>query len=119
MLLSRLAFRAFSLFFAREVQPRMPMAVIIAFFSSSLSEEETTAAAMKVLWAWVKKYGIPKALYVDWKNVYITQREPTVEEQLAGELPLTQFGRACHKLGIEILAAGYHKGNENHNRQPP
>jgi len=70
-----------------------------------LSEEETTRAAMKVLWAWVKKYGIPKALYVDWKNVYVTQREPTVEEQLAGELPLTQFGRACQKLDIEIITA--------------
>ena len=70
-----------------------------------LSEEETTAAAMKVLWAWVKKYGAPKALYVDWKNVYITQREPTMEEQLAGELPVTQFGRACRKLDIEIITA--------------
>lgn len=70
-----------------------------------LSEEETTAAAMKVLRAWVKKYEIPKALYVDWKNVYVTQREPTVEEQLAGELPLTQFGRACQKLDIEIITA--------------
>jgi len=37
--------------------------------------------------------------------VYITQREPTLEEQLSGELPLTQFGRACKKLGIEILPA--------------
>jgi transposase len=71
-----------------------------------LSEEETTVAAMKVLWAWVERYGIPKALYVDWKNVYVTQREPTLEEQLAGELPLTQFGRACQKLGIEIITAG-------------
>ena len=70
-----------------------------------ISEEETTVAAMKVLWAWVERYGIPKALYVDWKNVYITQREPTLEEQLAGELPLTQFGRACQKLGIEIVPA--------------
>jgi transposase len=70
-----------------------------------LSEEETTRAAMKLLRAWVKKYGIPKALYVDWKNVYVTQREPTVEEQLAGELPLTQFGRACQKLDIEIITA--------------
>ena len=70
-----------------------------------LSEEETTVAAMKVLWAWVERYGIPKALYVDWKNVYVTQREPTVEEQLAGELPLTQFGKACQKLGIEIITA--------------
>ena len=70
-----------------------------------ISEEETTVAAMKVLWAWVEKYGIPQALYVDWKNVYVTQREPTLEEQLAGELPLTQFGRACQKLGIEIITA--------------
>ena len=70
-----------------------------------MSEEETTVAAMRVLWAWVEKYGIPKALYVDWKNVYVTQREPTLEEQLSGELPLTQFGRACKKLGIEILPA--------------
>jgi len=70
-----------------------------------LSEEETTRAAMKVLWAWVERYGVPRALYVDWKNVYVTQREPTLEEQLAGELPLTQFGRACQKLGIEIITA--------------
>jgi len=70
-----------------------------------LGEEETTVAAMKILWVWVERYGIPKAIYVDWKNVYITQREPTVEEQLAGELPLTQFGRACRKLDIEIITA--------------
>ena len=70
-----------------------------------ISEEETTGAAMKVLWAWVERYGIPRALYVDWKNVYVTQREATLEEQLAGELPLTQFGRACQKLGIEIITA--------------
>jgi transposase len=70
-----------------------------------LSEGETIVAAMKVLWAWVERYGIPKAIYVDWKNIYVTKREPTVEEQLAGELPLTQFGRACQKLGVEIITA--------------
>ena len=70
-----------------------------------MSEEETTVAAMRVLWAWVEKYGIPRALYVDWKNIYLTKREPTLEEQLSGQLALTQFGRACQKLGIEILPA--------------
>jgi transposase len=70
-----------------------------------MSEEETTVAAMEVLWAWVEKYGIPKAIYVDRKTVYITQREPTMEEQLAGEEALTQFGKACQKLGIETVAA--------------
>jgi len=42
---------------------------------------------------------------VDFKNVYITTREPTIEEPLRGECPLTQFGNACKKLGIEILGA--------------
>lgn len=71
-----------------------------------MSEEETTKSAMEVLWAWVLKYGIPQALYVDHKNVYVTGREPTLEEQLSGDIPLTQFGRVCKKLGIEIIPAG-------------
>ena len=70
-----------------------------------LNEEETIVAAMEVMWAWIERYGIPKAIYVDWKNIYVTKREPTVEEQLAGELPLTQFGKACRKLDIEIIMA--------------
>ena len=70
-----------------------------------MRREETTKAAMEVLWAWIEKYGLPRSLYVDRKTVYITGREPTLEEQLAGEKPLTQFGRACRKLGIEIVAA--------------
>ncbi len=70
-----------------------------------MRREETTKAAMEVLWAWIEKYGVPLALYVDRKTVYITDREPTLEEQLAGEEPLTQFGRACRKLGIEIVPA--------------
>lgn len=71
-----------------------------------MREQETTKAAMEVLWGWIEKYGVPRALYVDRKTVYITDREPTVEEQLAGKEPLTQFGRACQKLGIEIVSAG-------------
>ncbi|MCL0060644.1 ISNCY family transposase, partial [Dehalococcoidia bacterium] len=72
---------------------------------SLMRREETTKAAMEVLWAWIEKYGVPRSLYVDRKTVYITGREPTLEEQLAGEEPFTQFGRACRKLGIEIVTA--------------
>lgn len=70
-----------------------------------LAPQETTEAAMTLLRLWIERYGIPVALYTDRKNVYITGREPTVEEQLAGDKPLTAFGKACHKLGIEIIAA--------------
>lgn len=72
---------------------------------AGMEAEETTEGAMRSLWAWIKRYGIPRALYCDGKTVYVTDREPTVEEQLAGELPLTAFGRACRRLGIEIIRA--------------
>lgn len=72
---------------------------------SLMDKEETTEIAMRLLWAWIDRYGIPQALYVDKKTVFVTSREPTLEEQLAGEEPLTQFGRACDKLGIQIICA--------------
>ncbi len=70
-----------------------------------MSAQETTEAAMNLLRRWIERHGVPMALYTDRKNVYITDREPTLEEQLAGQEPLTAFGKACHKLGIEIIPA--------------
>ena len=70
-----------------------------------LEDQETTGAAMRLLWRWIERYGVPGALYVDGKTVYVTGREPTAEEQLAGEEPLTAFGKACRTLGIRIILA--------------
>lgn len=66
---------------------------------------ETTQAAMATLWGYIRRYGMPRALYVDRDTVYVTDREPTIQEDLAGVGPLTQFGRAAWKLGIEIITA--------------
>lgn len=66
-------------------------------------DEETIWAAVDVLQAWIAKYGVPRALYTDWKNVY--KREPTARERREGLIAHTQFGRMCAKLGIEIIAA--------------
>jgi transposase len=68
-----------------------------------LGSEETIWAAAAVLCAWVKKYGVPVALYTDWKNVYV--REASRKEQMQGVVPVTQFGQMCQRLGIRILAA--------------
>jgi hypothetical protein len=70
-----------------------------------MAGQETTAAAMGLLRRWIETHGVPVALYTDKKNVYLTDRAPTLEEQLAGEEPLTAFGKACQKLGIEIIPA--------------
>jgi transposase len=69
-----------------------------------MGEQETIWAAVGVLRAWMEKYGVPRALYTDWKNVYL--REPTAKELLHGIPALTQFGRMCDRLGIKIIAAG-------------
>lgn len=68
-----------------------------------MSEQETTWAAARVLRMWVERYGIPHALYTDWKNVYL--REPTEAERASGTVPRTQFGRMCETLGIRIIGA--------------
>jgi hypothetical protein len=65
--------------------------------------QETIWGAVRSLRGWIEQYGIPQALYTDWKNVYV--RKPTPLELAAGEVPLTAFGRMCAKLGIRIIAA--------------
>jgi transposase len=68
-----------------------------------IGEAETTWAAVHVPRGWIEKFGVPLALYTDWKNVY--KVEPTAKQELRGEAPLTQFGRMCARLGIVIIAA--------------
>jgi hypothetical protein len=67
------------------------------------SEEETIWAAAAVLRGWSERYGGPRALSTDWKNVYV--RSPNAQERMRGEVPVTQFGRMCAQLGIRIIAA--------------
>lgn len=70
-----------------------------------LCEQETTEAAMRLLWAWIQRYGIPQALYCDRKNAFVLDREPCIEDQLAGLQPESPFQRACRRLGIELIVA--------------
>jgi transposase len=73
---------------------------------SQFFDEETMFGAMGVLKRWIQRYGIPQALYCDRKNAFVLTREPTDAEILAGVLkPKSHFGRACDRLGIEVIAA--------------
>jgi transposase len=67
------------------------------------SAQETIWAAVDVLRLWIETYGIPQALYTDWKNVYV--RAANELERAQGLVPRTQFGRMCEALGIEIIPA--------------
>ena len=83
-------------------------------------DEETTEGAMRTLWRWIELYGIPKALYCDKKNAFVLTREPTDEELRKGiTKPKSHFGKACEKLGIEVIAANspQAKGRVERNHQ--
>lgn len=67
------------------------------------SRQETTWAAARVLRRWIERYGVPWALYTDWKNVYV--QAPSSQERIRGERPPTQFGRMCAELDIRIIPA--------------
>jgi hypothetical protein len=65
--------------------------------------EETTWGAAAMLEHWIARHGVPQALYVDAKTVFV--RQATVNELAAGIAPVTQFGRMCAKLGIRVIVA--------------
>jgi len=70
---------------------------------ATFTAEETTWGVADTLRAWVEKYGIPRALYVDWKTVYLVQA--TERQKQEGIVPISQFGGMCAKLGIELIGA--------------
>src|ERR1035437_3747097 len=57
---------------------------------------ETTEAAFDAFGRWIRRYGVPRSLYVDRHSIYRDEDHP--------EKP-TQFGRAMKELGVELICA--------------
>ena len=72
-----------------------------------LDTGETTDATFRLLKWWVKLHGIPMAIYVDLKSLYISPKSlrHTDEDDLVEPEWLTHFSRACKALGIEVIKA--------------
>ncbi len=68
-------------------------------------EAETTRASYDVLEGWVRRRGLPQSLYVDRDSIYRCEGVGSVAEQMAGQGPRTQFGRAMEQLGVELILA--------------
>jgi transposase len=70
---------------------------------------ETTRSALSLLKWWIKDAGIPAAIYVDLKSLYVSPRSLREKISCCEELIepewLTHFSSACKKLGIEIIKA--------------
>jgi len=72
-----------------------------------LREQEDTVGYLQLLRQVAHARGLPLSLYSDRHSIFFSPRaqQPTVEEQLAGQLPQTQFGRAMQELGIGMIPA--------------
>ena len=70
---------------------------------ATMTDQETTWGVADTLRAWIEKYGVPRALYVDWKTVYLVQA--TERQKQESIVPISQFGNMCAKLGIELIGA--------------
>jgi transposase len=86
---------------------------LIAFIDDATSEvlgasfraEEDAAGYFLGLQAICRVRGIPAAVYVDRHTIFHSPAKATLEQQLAGEPPKSQFGRLADELGIQLILA--------------
>jgi transposase len=66
---------------------------------------ENSWAYLDLLFQVCSTHGLPLSLYADKHSAFFVNREPSLDEQLRGLAPVTQFGRAMDDLGVEIIRA--------------
>ena len=95
------------------LEGRGPRLTLIAFVDDATGqllgalfrEEEDAMGYMQVLDAVCRTHGVPQALYTDRHTIFQSPKKATLEQKLAGEQPLSHFGRTLHQLGIARIAA--------------
>ena len=66
---------------------------------------EGTLPAMDSFRRYIRKYGIPMSLCMDNHTTYKATGKPTVEDELNGTEPMSEFGRALKELGVQLIHA--------------
>lgn len=66
---------------------------------------EGTWPAMDSFRRYIQRYGIPLRVYLDKHTTYKSSGKPSLEEELAGIEPLSEFERALQELGVEVIHA--------------
>ena len=93
-------------------EDRGPECVLMAYIDDATGRVyarfyayEGTIPAMDSFKHYVRRYGLPLAVYADKHTTYKSPAEPTIEEQLEGQEPMSQFERAVSELGVEMIHA--------------
>jgi transposase len=66
---------------------------------------EGTMPAMDSIKRYIKQYGIPKSVYLDKHTTYKSWAEPTIEEELNNQKPMSHFEKSLAALEIEVIHA--------------
>jgi hypothetical protein len=69
------------------------------------AEHDSTEENFRLLEDWLRRYGRPWSFYTDKDSLFTVNLPPQREEQLAGQKPRSQIGRALGELGIESILA--------------
>lgn len=73
--------------------------------SARFYEYEGTIPAMDSMKRYVQKNGIPASVYLDKHTTYKSWAKQSIDEELECQKVLSQFGKACAKIGIEVINA--------------
>jgi transposase len=91
---------------------RGPACVLMAYIDDAtgrvhgrLYEHEGTIPAMDSFKRYLRKYGLPLQLYADKHTTYKSTAKPTIEEEIQGIEPMSQFERALKELSVGIIHA--------------
>ena len=76
--------------------------VLGAFFAQA----ESSWGYLRLFCEIFKRHGLPQSIYSDRHSVFWTDREPTLDEQLINQRPVTEVGRALEELGVTLILAG-------------
>ncbi len=68
-------------------------------------EFEGTIPAMDSFKRYIRKYGLPMSVYFDKHTTYKSTAKPSIEDEINGTEPLSEFGRALTELQVEIIHA--------------
>ena len=66
---------------------------------------EGTIPAMDSFKRYSKQYGLPMSVYLDKHSTYKSTAKPSIQDELDGVEPLSQFERALKELGVEVIHA--------------
>ena len=91
---------------------RRPKCVLMAYIDDATSrvyarfyEYEGTIPAMDSFKRYIRKYGLPMSIYMDRHTTYKSTAAPSIEDEINGTEPLSEFGRALTELEVKIIHA--------------